>query len=130
MKKIKPELTLEEAWGFDGLMATSAFRYCLGRQTYIVGACVDWLISNWEKFPQNVKTLIQREVEEEFVRDDEARMANIEALLEGNQIGYSSKTIRHYLALGHDCDRKEWARVRALWNKKEEEDEDFDSTGC
>ena len=81
MKKIKPELTLEEAWGFDGLMATSAFRYCLGRQTYIVGACVDWLISNWEKFPQNVKTLIERELEEEFVRDDEARSFSLSQMV-------------------------------------------------
>jgi len=101
MKKIKPELTLKEAWGFNGLMASAAFRYCLGRQTYIVGACADWIISNWEKFPQNVKTLIEREVEEEFEKDDKERMHNANAT---------------WLPLGHDCDRKEWERVRGLWS--------------
>ena len=101
MKKINPELNPKEAWGFDGLMASAAFRYCLGRQTYIVGACADWIISNWEKFPQNVKTLIEREVEEEFEKDDKERMHNANAT---------------WLPLGHDCDRKEWERVRALWS--------------
>jgi hypothetical protein len=30
--------------------------------------------------------------------------------------------------LGHDCDRKEWERVRKLWNKKEKYDDE--TTGC
>ena len=100
MKKIKPELTLEDAWGFNGLMASAAFRYCLGRRTYIVGSCVDWIIFNWEKFPENVKNLIQRELEEAFGEDDKERLHNADA---------------KYLPLGHDCDRKDWERVRNLW---------------
>lgn len=102
MKKIKPELTLEDAWGFNGLMASAAFRYCLGRRTYIVGSCVDWIISNWEKFPESVKNLIQRELEEAFGEDDKGRLHNADD---------------RYRPLGHDCDRKDWERVRALWNK-------------
>lgn len=103
MKKIKPELTLEEAWGFNGLMASAAFRYCLGRRTYIVGSCVDWIISNWEKFPENVKNLIERELEEAFGEDDKERLhiANPD-----------------WLPLGHDCDRKDWERVRSIWLSK------------
>ena len=101
MKKIKPELTLEEAWGFDALMASAAFRYCLGRRTYIVGSCVEWIISNWEKFPENVKNLIERELEEAFGEDDKERLHNADAT---------------WLPLGHDCDRKDWERVRALWS--------------
>lgn len=30
-------------WGRSDLMATAAVRYCLGRCSYIVGDCVDWL---------------------------------------------------------------------------------------
>jgi hypothetical protein len=113
VKKIKPELTLEEAWGMNGLMATSAFRYCLGRMTYIVGECADWIIANWDKFPPNVRSLIERELEEEFGNDDRERMHNPQGM---------------WKPLGHDCDRKEWERVRKLWNKKEKYDDE--TTGC
>ena len=90
-----------DAWGCDGLMALAAFRYCLGRMTYIVGDCERWIFANWEHFPPNVKKLIQREVEEEIKRDDEARA-------EG----------REHKPLGHDCDRAAWERVRTLWKDK------------
>ena len=89
------------AWGIDGLMALAAFRYCLGRMTYIVGDCERWIFSNWEHFPPNVQAIIQREVEEEIERDDEAR-----------ERGYQ------YKPLGHDCDRAAWERVRTLWKEK------------
>ena len=86
------------AWGSDGLMALAAFRYCLGRMTYIVGDCERWIFANWGHFPESVKKLIQREVEEEIKRDDEARADG-----------------RDYKPLGHDCDRAAWERVRTLW---------------
>lgn len=66
-------LSEQEAWGSDGLMALAAFRYCLGRMTYIVGDCERWIFANWENFPESVRKLIQRDLEEEFARDDEAR---------------------------------------------------------
>lgn len=91
-----------QPWGSDGLMAVSAFRYCLGRMTYIVGDCERWLFANWQDFPENVRKLIQREVEEEFRRDDEARAR-----------GAAHKP------LGHDCDRAAWERVRGLWRAAE-----------
>lgn len=97
--KEKSTLTELEAWGFDALMVTAAFRYCLGRQTYIVSECVDWLVANWNKFPKNVRDAIKRDLEEEFERDDVARQ-------EGNSF---------FKPLGGDCDRKEWERVRELW---------------
>lgn len=81
-------------------MVTAAFRYCCGRQTYIVGACADWLVDNWAKFPKNVRDVIQRDLEETFTQDDEAR----------KDLNLT------YKPLGWDCDRKEWERVRALWN--------------
>lgn len=96
-RKPKPTLTVDQAWGFQGLMVTAAFRYCLGQQTYIVGCCVEWLLENWAQLPRNVQALIERELREEFARDDEARAA-----------GDSFKP------LGWDCDRKEWERVLQL----------------
>ena len=94
----KGQLTTEQAWGRGGLMALAAFRYCLGRSTYIVSDCADWLIANWQAMPEGTRHCIQREVEEAIKRDEDARERREE-----------------YLPLGHDCDRAEWLRVRALW---------------
>lgn len=93
-------LSEQGAWGRGDLMAITAFRYCLGRMTYIVGDCEQWIVANWEHFPENVRELIQREVEEEIKRDDEARERGEE-----------------YKPLGHDCDRAAWVRVASLWRK-------------
>lgn len=93
-------ITKSQAWGRDGLMATAAHRYCMGRMTYIAGDCADWLVSIWPELPDNVRTIIQRDTEEAFASDDEARAEK-----------------RARLPLGHDCDRREWERVRALWKE-------------
>ena len=85
----------------DHLMVIAAFRYCLGRQTYIVGDCADWLINTWPLLSDQTKAIIQRDLEEAFTRDDEDREAG-----------------RDYKTLGHDCDRAEWERVRKLWGKE------------
>ena len=97
MKKLTPE----QAWGRSGLMAVSAVRYCLGRSTYIVSDCQEWLCGAWEYLPENAKAIIQRDVEEAFKRDDEDRESG-----------------RDYRALGHDCDRRSWEKVRELWSKE------------
>jgi len=41
-----------------------AFRYCLGRRSYAVGDCVDFLIKNWDKLELNLKQIILKEIEE------------------------------------------------------------------
>lgn len=86
---------MSNPWGF---MVIAGFRYCLGRRTYIVGNCADWLIEQWPNFEENTKDVIKRELEEKFSRDDTARSRNDD-----------------YLPLGDDCDRAEWERVRGLW---------------
>ncbi len=91
-------LAEQGAWGWESLMVLAAFRYCCGRQTYIVGVCVDWLIGKWAHFPEKERLLIRRDLETEFKRDDEARAMGEE-----------------FKPLGWDCDRKDWERVRALW---------------
>lgn len=56
VKEFKPE------WGFQNLMVLAAFRYCLGRRTYIVGSCVDWLLSYWDEIDDWTKVLIIKEI--------------------------------------------------------------------
>jgi hypothetical protein len=92
-------------WGANDLMVVAAFRYCLGRTTYIVKDCADWLIDYWPNFEQGAKDIIKKELEEAFARDDESR-----------KYGAGFNTLSH--PLGHDCDREKWARVRRLWEEK------------
>jgi hypothetical protein len=92
---------LDAMSGHDHLMVIAAFRYCLGRMTYIVGDCASWLIKIWPYLSKETQNIIKRDLEEAFTRDDEDREAG-----------------RDYKALGHDCDRAEWSRVRKLWENK------------
>lgn len=91
-------LSDEGAWGWRDLMVLSAFRYCLGRMTYISGTCADWLVDKWAEIPPHAQALIRRELDAAFAQDDEDRAT-----------GTSFK------ALGWDCDRQAWDKVRALW---------------
>ena len=90
MKKMAPqdELTL---W-------VGATRYYLGRMTYAVSDFCNLLIGSWNELSENTKTIIQRDIEEEFVRDDESRARG-----------------DSFHPLGHDMDRKSWEHVRKLW---------------
>lgn len=90
-------MDFEKTYGMDGLMITAAIRYCIGRRTYIVGECVDWILANWNDWPENVKTILQRDLEYEFDRDAQNPDWN---------------------RLGDDCDKREWEKVRALWRNK------------
>ena len=96
-----PKITTEQAWGFSELMVMAAFRYCLGSRTYIVGACADWLIDIWPMLSENTRSVIRRDLEAEFKRDDDARAYDYE-----------------HKPLGWDCDREDWERVRKLWEAK------------
>ena len=85
-------------YGRDDLMAVAAFRYSLGRMTYIVGDCADWLIEQWPNIAERARNIIQRDLDEAFKRDDEYRADR-----------------QDYKPLGHDCDRAQWEKVRRLW---------------
>ena len=86
------------AWGRDDMMAIAAVRYCIGRMTYITGDCGEWLLQQWPNIRPSARAVIQRDIDEAFARDDEAR-----------ESGDS------YRPLGCDCDRAEWQKVRELW---------------
>ncbi len=89
----------KKPWVAGDLMALCAVRYCIGRMTYVVSDCCEWLCDVWPYLSDRVQKLIIREVEDSFAKDDEARADKHE-----------------YLPLGHDCDRAQWEKVRKLWS--------------
>ncbi len=51
--------------GINGqLMVMAAHRYCLGRQSYIVGSCQEWLRQWWHKSNDNTRKVIVRDTVE------------------------------------------------------------------
>ena len=104
-------LSEQGAWGWEDLMVIAACRYCLGRMTYIVGVCADWLVDKWPELPPHSRALIRTELERAFAQDDEDRAT-----------GASLK------ALGWDCDRREWEKVRALWAGEQPPEQPCDMT--
>lgn len=73
----------------------ATFRYFLGRQTIATVSFARDLATNWHNLPENVQTIISRELDEAFERDDKAR-----------EVG------DNYKPLGMDCDREGWELVR------------------
>jgi len=57
-------------WGFHNLMVLAAFRYCLGRTSYIVGCCVDWLIKYWPEIDENTRKIILDETKRAIEKGD------------------------------------------------------------
>lgn len=41
-----------------------AFRYALGRQTYVVGSIADIIKANWDHMPQSRRDMFRKEIEE------------------------------------------------------------------
>jgi len=96
-------LSQPKNFGRHDLMAVAAFRYCLGRTTYIVSECADWLIEQRPNISQNAQKVIARDLEAAFKQDDDDRR-------EG----------KAYKSLGHDCDRAAWERVRLVYRQESE----------
>lgn len=46
------------------LVLNCAFRYALGRKTYIVGVIVDEIITNWDELDRYSQERIQKEIRE------------------------------------------------------------------
>jgi len=42
----------------------AAFRYCLGRQTYVVGSMVEEMIKNWSHMPISRRQFFKKEIHE------------------------------------------------------------------
>jgi len=46
-----------------------AFRYALGRRTYVVGTLVDIIKSNWEHMPKTRREMFKKEIREAIKMD-------------------------------------------------------------
>ena len=88
-----------DIYGRHDLMAIAAVRYCLGRMSYIVSDCCDWLLEVWPTITKSAQLTIKCDIEEAISDHD----ADCE---EGRQ----------HKRLGMDCDREQWERVRKLWS--------------
>lgn len=90
---------LTDIFDVDDLIM-SATTYYLGRTTIHVADHCGKLIQAWSMLRPNTRSFIERVVEEAFARDDYCRGIETKPFL---------------FALGHDCDREAWERVRSLW---------------
>jgi len=52
------------------LMVTAAHRYCLGRRSYIVGSCIDWIKIHWDEFTIHTKLILLRDTIEALHRNE------------------------------------------------------------
>ena len=86
------------------MLLIAAVRYFTGRMTIATCAFARELAEAWPTIPEHTRTVIQRDLEGEFHRDDNDHA-------EG----------REHKALGHDCDRESWEMVREAWKKMEKE---------
>lgn len=72
----------------DQMMATAAHRYCLGRSTYIVGSCCEWIRETWAQINSQTQAVMLRDT--------------LEAL--------------HDARAGMDCDVHDWTlAARWMW---------------
>lgn len=85
------------SFGRGDLMAVAAVRYCLGRMSYIVGDCADWLCEQWPNIEPKMRAVIERDIREAVERDDASRCF-----------------ARDHHPLGMDMDREQWLRVLAM----------------
>lgn len=112
MDSKKPETV---AVGSDGLLAAFdgnaselvfwSFRYFLGRMTIATCDFAERLAKAWPHLAPNIQSLIRREIDEAFKRDDELRA-------EANETGKPPQ----WLPLGWDCDRAAWQKVRDAYS--------------
>lgn len=60
----------------DDEIMICAFRYCLGRQTYVVSNCCRWLRERWDKLDPNTRAIIRADLLNAIYRDKEYRERN------------------------------------------------------
>lgn len=87
----------------DDQIMLCAFRYCLGRATYVVSDCCRWLRERWSTLSADVKAIVQREIREAVAQDK----AN-------NERGFA----RRWSPLGHPQDADQWIGL-LRWMEKQ-----------
>ncbi len=79
----------------DHIIAWAAFRYCIGRMTYITAVCQEWIMATWKQFDTQDRKML--------IKETGQAMAGGMA--------------------GMDCDVIEWGKL-LLWMKIHEQDKD------
>ena len=77
-------------------MIHQSVRYRLGRMSYAVSDCTDWLIKNWQEIPEGTRTTIMNDVESQFKMEQRCPQSK---------------------PLGDDMDRRRWLQVAELWRE-------------
>lgn len=63
----------------ERLLAFAAFRYCLGRRTYMVGVCADFLVRNAANFPPLDRQQYIYEIEQAIENEQAGMRCDIDA---------------------------------------------------
>lgn len=92
----------------DQLMVMAAHRYCLGRRSYIVGACLEWLRATWEQFGRNTRRVM--------VRDTVEALMDKLAGSPSDAAGGRDFAVFGFSRLSEDD--QEWVRHAVAWEKK------------
>lgn len=85
-----------------------AFRYAMGRKTFMPSMVCKWLRANWADFNERTRMVIARDLKSEIEMDDRVR-----------KMAEENKGKIYGLPLGHDCDRAEWLMTMEFINEKE-----------
>lgn len=85
-------------WGRSDILVLAVVRHCLGKSSYEVDECADWMVEYWSQWNEGLRALVRSEINEWLAGDDRDREHGHEPPL-----------------LGTDRDRAAWERVRALW---------------
>ncbi|MGD9613790.1 MAG: hypothetical protein AB7H90_01185 [Alphaproteobacteria bacterium] len=88
MTRILPELPPSHLGYDEETMLLCAFRYCLGRMTYVVGDCQRWIRDRWDRLSPGMREVILRDLREALQRDAQGRQS-----------------------IGMDMDRRMWTRL-------------------
>ena len=83
---IKQEIQLDFNDVNQDILLFCAFRYALGRMTYVVGSIVDIIIANWDQMSSSRRKMYKIEIREAITNNK----------------------------CGMNCDIKDWERVLAL----------------
>ena len=99
-KRYLPRPDLQALAQFDPhTLIIGTTRYYLGRMTIAANHFAKYeLTQAWPQIAPHTRTILQRDIEEAFQRDDKARADGLQ-----------------YFSLGMDCDRAAWQAVRNNW---------------
>ncbi|WP_088255567.1 hypothetical protein [Fimbriiglobus ruber] len=63
----------------DSEIVFYAFRYCLGRQTYAVSTCADYLVDRWGELQERDRELIVKEIRKALAEGKAGAACDVES---------------------------------------------------